>query len=101
MNGRKARARRRARQRSQESNRWRRKDAGVEVTDRQRELRAELHAATVQREQLLKSADEAFRKALKVIEETRRDTVAAAWADYDKARAKIVKKMAEEEQAAA
>lgn len=101
MNGRKARARRKAAQRSRDNTRWQRKDAGVDESERRKELRAALHAATVKREELLQSANDAFAKALKVIEETRRDTARAAWADYDKTRAKIIEKLAEEEQTAA
>jgi len=100
MNGRKARARRRAQKRSRE-NTFAKRAAAVEISEREKAVRAELADAAKERDLVLASANKAFRDGVKALSDVRADDRARAYADFDAARNRILKKYAEQELEAA
>lgn len=101
MNGRKARARRRAHDRSRTNQgRLARKAARVKVDEREVAANEKLGAARRELDALLTSANEAFRKGVKALEQTRAEDRKRAYDDYEKQRVKILKDFAAEQQAA-
>lgn len=103
MNGKKARAARRAAGRSVASTQSRlaRKAAKVERSAVEREFDVELAKARRERDQALAAAGEAYRKGLEDLKETLTEARATAYRDYDGTRAELVKHYASKERAAA